>query len=54
MLFEAYLARNRKDIVREDEAAQDNKGKNKKKEKLLDKKSMQLTNEEKFEIAQQE
>lgn len=51
LLFEAYLARNRKDIVKEDEVSEDKKGKGKKKDKNIDKKSMLLTNEEKFEIA---
>lgn len=54
LLFEAYLARNRKDLVKDDEVAEDKKGKGKKKDKNIDKKSMLLTNEEKFEIAQQE
>ncbi|KAL4510546.1 hypothetical protein ABPG72_004700 [Tetrahymena utriculariae] len=54
LLFEAYLARNRKEIAKEDEVSEDKKGKGKKKDKNVDKKSLLLTNEEKFEIAQQE
>ncbi|CAD8065519.1 unnamed protein product [Paramecium primaurelia] len=51
LLFESYIMRNSKDLQREEEA-EDKKQKTKKKDKPIDKKTMQLTNEEKYEIAQ--
>ena len=50
LLFESYLVRNQKDMHQEEEAEEKKKGR--KKEKAVDKKSLQLTNEEKYEIAQ--
>ena len=51
LLFESYLIRHSKDLPKEEEL-EDKKGKGKgRKEKNAEKKQLQLTNEEKYDIA---